>query len=720
MSAASLNVASDPVRYVDGLSLLSSSALVPSPQLSRPFRSGMGLDFPPPGSRFPDPSVDQQVVIKAFDCCCEKWGLYDLVGHADLSSDGHLSDDCVQEFSDKFNEAAIDLRATLCSLFGCVDRPSGSGSPIRAPLWIALIRLFKDDLSDSSLAGMLDREFPTGIVHPIPLAGNLPPFVIPASRLRREPHDLRSAFSNYLSAQRVPTVLRDYVEHEVKLGRMVYLDPTADSLEDCTVVRVAAIAKSNTDPSAYRLVEDYRSAGVNRRISTAMCPESISLPGLTDLKTILRRIAESPIDYLGCSLDFKDAYRHIVVSRDERQYMCVRVPGTEGECHVIAQHVCLPFGLRSAGLLWVRLASSWARLCFRMFDNDPDAQLMGFLYIDDCTLFIPSRCFSVVSARAMLLASALGLRLNWRKTVLFASQWRVLGYSVHMGPPIHIGVPQLKADAIAEEIRALLQAQSASCSTIRRITGRLTWAAQALALLRPYLARLHGLLGYAERHHLKGDLQVGKQLKADLRIWLAAMGQACVPIFATPVVRPPVVVACDASIQALGGVVRIPSTSGCSPQVFYFQLKTRDLPGGIRRYLLRGRSAASRDMTVLELLSAGMGITLSSLRCSPAFNRHSRLTIFCDSSPAAHALSRCYSSKKRMCSVLRSIALILTESGRLFDSLDVRRLKSEENFIADAISRLSFSPPEQWVEVDPFILLDSLFGEGGSNLVNLS
>ncbi|KAF4651756.1 hypothetical protein FOZ61_010227 [Perkinsus olseni] len=685
------------------LSLSSLHDVAMSELGSSTFKSGFGLDFPPPGSRYPGLSDTQKTVVRAIDEVIAGDRLLDLV--RDAGDVFPLSETVQETFDQRFSNAAVNLRFSLCSLLGCEDREAKSGAPFRAPLWRALALLVGDEQSDESIYDMLDLPYPVGINETIPLAGNLPPFSLSEAKLAKEPGDFRSAFRNYESAESMPTVVREYISEELQAGRMELVPD--DELQSVVVTRVAAIAKSShtsTTPS-WRLVEDYRRSGVNRKITPASCPESLSLPSLRDLRRILVTIGrnEATTDYLGFQMDFRKAYRHVRFSQSERSFLCVRCPALDPgkSSSVVVRHTALPFGLRSAGLLWVRTASSLGRIIFRLLDNG-EQQLLGCLYIDDFTLWIPKAIYDQTVCRILLLTKTLGLWLSWNKLVLHAEKWKVLGFWVSL-PSLQLGIPSDKLTSTVADLQRLLEQPVVRLSEMRRLIGRLTWFSQVLVLVKPFLQRLHGVAGYMER--TRSTARVGRELRYDVKIWLAALENASAPVYvfpkASPVLRR-VLVASDACIRGIGGLVSV-----CEGEVhttWYFRLSLDHIPGPLRRLLLRGRSPSARDMTVLELLASGLGLVLATQLSPPS----SPLVLFTDSSAAAHCLRKCYSAKKRMSLVMRAIAIHLSREGRVFESLEVLKLSSEANLAADFLSRSENGDvPADWRQVDALTLVEA-------------
>ncbi|KAF4663916.1 hypothetical protein FOL47_005491 [Perkinsus chesapeaki] len=678
---------------------------LPSPtvQVETKFKSGFGLDFPPPGARYPDLSLSQKTVLKAVDEVVSEWGLVDVIYRGGRS--GNLSPGEQTMFADVFEGAASDLRSSLCSLLGCENRPAHSGAPFRAPLWSALADLFGDQVSDASIYKMLDEPFPAGILNCIPVAGNLPTFSLSPSKLAKEPVDFRSAFVNYASAESLPKEVYDYIQEELKANRMEIVPP--DEIDGVVISRVAAIPKPTLpcSPPSWRLVEDYRRSGVNRKITPFTCPETLALPSLSDLKAVLKYISRCNSDrYVGFQLDFQRAYRHCVVAKSERSFLCISSPASLGDGRpekMVVRHRNLPFGLRSSGVLWTRVASALGRLLFRMFDNS-STSMLGFLYIDDLTLFIPSSAQRITVARVLLLTQALGLWISWQKVVLNSFTWKVLGFNVSVQPTISINIPADKITSTVGDLERLLHQPKVTLSQVRRIVGRLTWFSQVLTLVKPYLQRFHALIGYMDRTvHVA---TVGKELRKDIRVWLAALENTTRPIFAPDnSVSRKAFTACDACTFGLGGFLSVCQDN--SQKTWFFRLSLDRLPGPLRRALLRGHMPSSMDMTVLELLASGLGVVLST-RYAP---KDLPLHLFTDNSAAAHCLRKCYSSKKRMSTVLRAIATLLSQEDRAFDSLSIHTLASKQNFAADQLSRIGdCAVPTEWEEVDALDLVSSL------------
>ncbi|KAF4653375.1 hypothetical protein FOL47_010557 [Perkinsus chesapeaki] len=617
--------------HTDGLGNLPSERFLDQ---ERRFKSGAGLNFPTPGSRFPALNHKQKVVAKAFQDVAEHFGLENLIEKCPA---GPLPDVVIPVLEKAFGEAAKALRSRLCEALGCVDRPSIGGASFRGPLWQKLHELFEDD--DASLALMIDRPFPVGILNRIPSAGNLPPFVLSGAKLSREPGDLRPAFKNYLSAESLPEVIRRTVDEEVEAGRMVYLEPGSKEFEESVPVSVAAVPKGS--PGDYRLVEDYRRSG----------------------RTFLR-----------------------------------------------AQHVCLPFGLRSAATLWSRISGFATRLTFKLCDVHQRYPLLGYVYVDDIWLLVPKACYAQVVARTLLLASCLGLWISWKKVAVWCSRSKALGYEISLYPnkvvPSYIGVPTDKALAIEDDLSELQRGSECSLSTLRRVSGRLTWCGQAWPLLKPYLRHVYATVHALEVNPRSFRVRVGRRLDADLRVWREALQAADYPIFPSPSLSAiSSVSVTDASVTAIGGFVKV--SSGAKTSVYFFRSSVDRLPGSLRRLIISGRSPTCRDIAGLELLAAALGVCLA-VSLTP---RSAPLRVLTDNQAVAAALRKCYSSKPALSVTLRALACYLGRSGRAHSALEVGWIKGEENVVADALTRFSANEldlPAEWTERPVGVLLAAL------------
>ena len=157
---------------------------------------------------------------------------------------------------------------------------------------------------------------------------------------------MHSAKNNLKSALDHPTVIDDYLHHELSLGRIS--GPYLPSMcPDVHINRFRVIPKNNK-PDKWRPITDlsYPSgSSVNSGIPSELC----SLTYVTIDDAILN-ILESSKDTMLAKIDIKSAFRLLPVHQADRHLL-----GMRWKDQIYIDH-CIPFGLRSAPKLFNILA----------------------------------------------------------------------------------------------------------------------------------------------------------------------------------------------------------------------------------------------------------------------------------------------------------------------------------------------------------------------------
>ena len=184
-----------------------------------------------------------------------------------------------------------------------------------------------------------------------------------------------SAKNNLKSTLDHPTVIDDYLQHELSLGRIS--GPYLPSMcPDVHINRFGVIPKNN-QPDKWRLITDlsYPSgSSVNDGIPSELC----SLTYVTIDNAILN-ILESGKDTMLAKIDIKSAFRLLPVHPADRHLL-----GMRWKDRIYINH-CIPFGLRSAPKLFNILAALLAWIA----QNAGDSYLIHYL-VDYLTIGPPA------------------------------------------------------------------------------------------------------------------------------------------------------------------------------------------------------------------------------------------------------------------------------------------------------------------------------------------
>ncbi|KAF4680475.1 hypothetical protein FOZ60_013463 [Perkinsus olseni] len=243
---------------------------------------------------------------------------------------------------------------------------------------------------------------------------------------------------------------------------------------------------------------------------------------------------------------------------------------------------------------------------------------------------------------------------------------------------------------ILRSIRDILgQALAQGCVTAKvlsKLLGKLIFATQCMKELKGFLQPLFALLKAFERAKRDGRLfsaRISKDTatRRALSFWQEVLTRP--PIRALPLAADPsglsVVAASDGSTTHIAGWA---ATSKCG---VWFRLKVSDESLGRWAYHLKEGTPCHKDISFLELLAAAalqLCYRLSeSLEASGS--RDPRIFLWCDNMSVVHILSKLYSPTS-LSDVLRALAKWY---GRVADKTLVAHIRSESNWLADALSR---------------------------------
>lgn len=174
-------------------------------------------------------------------------------------------------------------------------------------------------------------------------------FRIGYSRCAPSPH---AASDNLRSALANPQVVDNYIDEEVRAGKLLVASPTAHTHRS----PIGIIPKPH-QAGRYRLIVDLSSPArqsVNDGIDEDLC--SVQYANVDDAIRILSHLGEGA---LMAKLDLKSAYRMVPVHEHDRILLGI---SWKGKQYI---DTALPFGLRSAPLLFTAVADgiTWAMAC---------------------------------------------------------------------------------------------------------------------------------------------------------------------------------------------------------------------------------------------------------------------------------------------------------------------------------------------------------------------
>lgn len=428
-------------------------------------------------------------------------------------------------------------------------------------------------------------------------------------------------------------------------------------------------------PPKWRIVTDLRPTNAYLR------PRSCKYETLRSLARLARRG-----DWM-FSFDLQDGYFAVGIHPEHRRYMTFALPPAPGSAPGAPpryfQCAAMPFGWASSPLIFTKMmrvmvqqlrsptaatvgqlrrgAASGRAMRLRLGRRgDPASRGLRVLpYVDDFLVMAATRAEALRCRRRVTeVLDNLGIARHPEKAV-----WEPTQRLEHLGLDVDareglFRVPPRKLQGLMNQARSLIcQAARSSRWLPARVLASFVGYAQSVELACPmarfYLRALHDAL--ATRSSWGADVRLSRQAVRDLR-WWREIGSADV---SRAIWRPPTdrTLHCDASRLAWGGVL-----DGTVPAQGFWEGRTR-----------------GRHINWLEL----MAVYLSLQRWEGELQGAS-LLLWEDNMTIVHVLTNRTTRSPQLMHLLRKVWRLIDSMGV---HLTVRHIRSEENSLADALSR---------------------------------
>lgn len=283
---------------------------------------------------------------------------------------------------------------------------------------------------------------------------------------------------------------------EAALGRMTSPQPAFDSSPKVVTRRFGVRQINSKGADKVRCIDDFKESGVNDAASVS---RRIRMGRLTDLEAVTRTLADTKEPLALLKSDFKAAYRSLPLAGSDLGLASVLLRNPGGQLFSATQ-LAMPFGAVASVYAWDRLGAALAAI-LQEFLLIPCVR-----YVDD--LFWVD--FVAASAECRLAAleciDLLGFTLEESKTPAPSSCQTVLGIKVALvdnGVSLQYSPEPMKAALWVEEVSRTLNEGDVDLVGLRKLTGRLSFAAWAM-------------WGPAARCHLRG-------LHQQVRLWKAPL-----------------------------------------------------------------------------------------------------------------------------------------------------------------------------------------------------
>ena len=362
----------------------------------------------------------------------------------------------------------------------------------------AVIKLAGDP--DDVLPAWVSGETPLGINKEIQTRGVFPK--VEATRGHKETLEEVEAMvwqteqaGNYRSVQENAQAVEEELAKEMEKGYMEW-SSTKRKLEKrvgkLVLSKVGAVVTVKKKKKKTRLIHDLRRSKVN---GMARIPERGVLPRLMDMifSTIdVARCAEEQEDVELLVLDFKDAFRHLLIALEEQRFLAGQstVNGEKG----YFVFVRLLFGAISGPLTWGRLAAFLMRATASL--HPPDRASIQ-CYVDDPCMAVRGtrRQRTMTFGVVMLFWTSLLFKLSWSKGEIGTSVgW--IGAELQLVREhgklhrVRATLSEERMAKVKELADGFLKEPSVLRARLREFAGMASWIGSIVKAARPYAQML--------------------------------------------------------------------------------------------------------------------------------------------------------------------------------------------------------------------------------------
>ena len=566
-------------------------------------------------------------------------------------------------------------------------------APYRAGLVAELVKQGGDP--ETSVPVWMKEGFPLGIEVPLEVNTVFPETAEDTKAVEQSRgfpilttvEDVEAA-SNYKSFEEAGKAAEDELERIAQLGYAIQAGSWSEVVtrvgEGAALTKLGCIQKPRPDGTTKtRLIVDMRRSGINGKMEIR---QRVVLPRVTEVASAWRHLqARNPGESITLAvIDFKDAFYTCRLSSKEMKYAVVR--GRKG--YYILQVVA--FGLACGPLLWGRTAALLMRLASALL---PELRLQCF--VDDPILVISGK--DALQQRtglimACLLWQALGSELAWNKLQLGSSvTW--IGFELKLTNSVmRASLAEDKLKKLQGMLQALLSYKGVlPLPELRTLAGVLGWLTSIITFARPWASMIWGAITEAEQREVKQarsrkNLVFVKQVQPALQVLQRlAAGTHLQATFHPETREPGLVIQTDASPWGFGGIL----WQGGRPVAWWAQdIQEEDL------CLLQAEKGNPAWQTEWEFVSIILSIV-----AFREWTQGSAVALQTDNTGVLETTSQLRSSKPGMAALAAELVVVLRD-------LDVqisfgRHLRSAENYLADALSRLGAGKklPQQLAQV---------------------
>eukprot|EP00731_Ephydatia_muelleri_P026363 Em0018g463a len=317
---------------------------------------------------------------------------------------------------------------------------------------------------------------------------------------KRKGDTLVSATRNMLSAEVNPSVISEYLDKELRLGRVVGPLPGDTAVH---VSRFGVVPKSS-QPGKWRLIVDL-SAPENHSVNDGISPESCSLT-YTTVECAAELIMKRGRGALLAKIDIESAYRNVPVHPEDRFLLGMRWKG------LLYIDTCLPFGLRSAPKIFTALADALCWIVTQHGVRDVIHYLDDYLVVGDPG---SSECEVALNV-SLQLCERLGVPIAEKKLQRPTTSLSFLGIELDT-VSMELRLPQEKLHHLKDLIQGWKERKSCSKRELQSLIGHLQHACKVVRYGRSFLRRMINLSTVAKKPH--HHTRLSRSFRADLAWW---------------------------------------------------------------------------------------------------------------------------------------------------------------------------------------------------------
>ena len=361
------------------------------------------------------------------------------------------------------------------------------------------------------------------------------------------------------------------------------------------------------------------------------CPKFKMLT-MREVKLLLPRY------FWSVSLDLRDGYWHVAVTRRKRPYLGFMYRGQKW------QFRAMPFGLNIAPRIFSKLIAHVVKIMAK-------EGIWCLPYLDDLLILARTRkeCLDHLN-KAMEILNAYGWIINQEKSRTLPKQvFEWLGVNFDLKSHTASST-QYHMEGLKQQLIAVVKSKYCSRRKIMKLQGVINWVGQTNMIIRLLLAKTKTILRVFKRQRLDAPIRLTKGMKLSLVKWIKT------PLIPQPLGNPSPTITIQTDVSLKGW--------GC-------QINQETFQG------VFDRSMGKWSINTLELLTIWFALLMVK-------RKNQVIQVLCDNSTAVAAIRRSASTVYQLSMIAELIWRRATSMGW---TLTASHIQGKFNIIADQLSR---------------------------------